>query len=93
MNYLEVIFESDCLTLINCFKDDKSACPWEIKTIVDDIKIGAQLRKWSFIWCNMEKNRVAHGLVKFCSGMNFFFQTGCIPLDMVVLIADDVKRL
>lgn len=33
MDYSEVIFESDCLVLMNCFKDTVSPCPREISRI------------------------------------------------------------
>ncbi|KAI8569418.1 hypothetical protein RHMOL_Rhmol02G0277500 [Rhododendron molle] len=34
LNCSKAVFESDCLELINCFKDPKSICPWEIRAVV-----------------------------------------------------------
>ncbi|XP_058198439.1 uncharacterized protein LOC131313959 [Rhododendron vialii] len=44
----EVIFESDCQALINCIKDPKVQCPWEIGAFVTDIWEWARTRKWTF---------------------------------------------
>ncbi|KAI8559196.1 hypothetical protein RHMOL_Rhmol04G0154300 [Rhododendron molle] len=92
MNYNEVIFESDCLALMNCFKDGKPPCPWEIKAIVDDIRSWTKTRRWSFIWCSREIKRVAHGLAEFCADRNFVFQAGWLPPAVEVLVSKDLNR-
>ncbi|XP_058208153.1 uncharacterized protein LOC131321162 [Rhododendron vialii] len=92
MDYNEVIFESNCQALINCFKDGKPPCPWEIRTIVDDIRSWAKTRKWSFVWCSRDINTVAHGLAAFCADRFFVFQAGCLPPAVEVLVSKDVNR-
>lgn len=51
----EVFFESDCLELVKGVTDTKFACPWEICTMVEDIKEWAKSKRWSFMWCGREK--------------------------------------
>lgn len=58
MNFAEVIFESDCLELVKAVTDGKGACPWEVNTMVEDINEWAKCRRWSFVWCCREKNKL-----------------------------------
>lgn len=61
-NFPEVIFESDYKNLITYATDSKAQCPWEIATIVADIKKWAGTRRWSFFWCNRGLNKTARSL-------------------------------
>ncbi|KAI8528203.1 hypothetical protein RHMOL_Rhmol12G0132300 [Rhododendron molle] len=88
----EAIFESDCLELINCFKDSNSSGPWEIRTIVEDIKEWANSRNWSFVWCYRENNKVAHWLAANCLSRNCIFSSDCIPPTLQFLLDSDVMR-
>ncbi|KAI8561723.1 hypothetical protein RHMOL_Rhmol04G0363100 [Rhododendron molle] len=91
MNYPRVIFDL-CQKLISCINDSKRPCPWEISSVVEDIKAWAQSRRWSFIWCNREKNQVAHWLASSCLGRNLLSLTGCIPPGLLPLLAFDVPE-
>lgn len=71
MNCSEAVFESDCLDLINCFKDPKSPCPWVISAVVDDIKKWAKSRNWAFMWFCRAKSKVEHWLASKCFSRNF----------------------
>lgn len=45
MNFAELIFESDCLEPVKAVTDGKGACPWEVDTMVEDIKEWAKCRR------------------------------------------------
>lgn len=62
MNLEEAVFESDCLTLIKCLNSRDVQGPWEIRTLVDDIKFWASSRSWKFDWCNRRVNGQPTGL-------------------------------
>lgn len=79
LNCSKAVFELDCLELINCFKDPKSLCPWEI-------------RNWVFLWCCREKNKVAHWLASTSLRRNFVFQLVCILPGHEILLCNDVSR-
>ncbi|KAI8573093.1 hypothetical protein RHMOL_Rhmol01G0251900 [Rhododendron molle] len=90
LNLFEAIFESDCLEVINAVLDAKSSGPWEISTIIEDIKNWAKDRCWSFLWCCREQNKVAHCLADLCLKKNLVNQSGCIPHEVVLLLEKDV---
>ncbi|KAI8524398.1 hypothetical protein RHMOL_Rhmol13G0147200 [Rhododendron molle] len=93
MNFSEVIFESDCQELIKYINDGNRLCAWEIYSVVEDIKVWAQSRRWSFVWCNRKKNIVAHWLASSCLNRSLVSLTGCIPPGLSPLLANDVYRL
>lgn len=93
MNYPEVIFESDCQELIKYINYSNRPCAWEICSVVEDIKAWAQSRRWSFVWCNREKNIVAHWLASSRLSRSVVSLTGCILPSLSPLLANDVNRL
>lgn len=44
MNLDETIFESDCLALINCLSSSNDQGPWEIRSLVNDVKTWASTK-------------------------------------------------
>ncbi|KAI8537893.1 hypothetical protein RHMOL_Rhmol09G0059400 [Rhododendron molle] len=54
MNFPVVIFESDCKNLIN-FMDKMMKVPWETDAIAEDFKVWATSRRWTFVWCDRER--------------------------------------
>ncbi|XP_058185049.1 uncharacterized protein LOC131302422 isoform X1 [Rhododendron vialii] len=92
MGFSEVIFESDCQVLMNCFKEKPTPCPWELCSFVKDIKTWAHSRNWSFVCCNREKNRAAHEFASYCLSRNFVPKSGCILAALQSLVDSDVIR-
>lgn len=90
-NFPEVIYESDCKNLITYATDSKAQCPWEMATIVADIKKWAGTRRWSFVWCNRGLNKAAHWIASECIDKKILFHTGCIPPALESILRKDLS--
>lgn len=90
-NIDRAIFESDCKHLVDLLVDSKLECPWEIATIVDDIKAWASRRQWTFTWCRRECNKAAHWIASNCLARRSLFHTGCIPPALESLLSKDLS--
>lgn len=91
MGFSEVVFESDCLELITCLHSGNSAGPWEIRAVIDDLKFWSSSFKWSFVWCNREKNKAAHWLATKCLQKTILVNTGCLPPDFEEILCKDLE--
>lgn len=85
----EAIFESDCLILIQCLIEENFQGPWEIRSLIEDIKVWAETANWTFTWCSRKTNGVAHWLATSCLARRILFQTGCIPPGLDCVLAKD----
>lgn len=85
----EVVFESNCLELVKCVSEANYQGPWEIRALVEDIKIWTPGRKWNFVWCCREKNKIAHWLASSCYSRQILINSGCIPPNLLAVICKD----
>lgn len=81
----------DCMNGCNsqCMNGCNGQCPWEIYAMVEDTKSWAASKKCFFVWCNREKNRVAHWL----ASNSLCFSSGCIPPDLASLVTFHMRSL
>ncbi|KAL7224129.1 hypothetical protein ACSBR1_025565 [Camellia fascicularis] len=57
--------------------------PWEIMTIVADIRKSARDRSWRFLWTRRSNNRVAHWVANAQSRSTM----SCLPQKLVFLLS------
>lgn len=69
----EIIFEGDCLNLVNQVMDEIGEPDWDI---VGEVRTIRRLLKdhvmWSFTWIPHEANFAAHNLANYCINCNLF---------------------
>ncbi|KAG5537109.1 hypothetical protein RHGRI_024523 [Rhododendron griersonianum] len=87
-DYSQVIFESDSQVVMQSVQG-RTNCPWEIYTVVEDIKTWAKGRNWSFIWAGRMKNKAAHWLASYSINSCSSIQLGCIPPEFDSILRKD----
>jgi len=85
------IFESDCISLVNSVNDASVECLWEIAVIVEDIRVWASKRHWTFRWCKRECNKAAHWIANSYLNSIWSLSSGCIPPSLESILSKDLS--